>query len=239
MRLHPMSFTLRTLAAAAVMSTAGITLAVHGGDAPAAQQGPFAAVKAAAERNQAQLRKYSWVATTQVSYNGEVKDTKVESVSYGPNGQLQKNLISDTAAPKPRGPLRARIAERKGEELKGELESAVALLHSYVPPDPQRLQAAASTMKLLPAPPGEATIVFSNYNLPNDALTLTFATEQRAIQTADVSTWLDEPSKPVTLVVQFQTLPDGTNHPATTTLSLPTSNLQVKVDNSNYQQVVF
>lgn len=208
-----------------------------GADAPQ-DRGPFAAVKAAAARNQAQLRQYSWVSTTQVSYNGEVKDTKVEAVSYGPDGQLQKNEVSDTAAPKPPG-LRGEIAARKSEEMKGEVESAVALVHSYVPPDPQRLQAAVAShnMQLIKALPGEASLVFASYNLANDALTLTFAIEPKSIQTVDVATWLDSPSKPVTLVVQFATLPDGTDHPANITLSLPSSSLQISITNSNYQRV--
>ena len=229
----------RGAAAFAALCMLGMSLDATAGGAPPGQ-GPFAAVKAAAERNQAQLRKYSWVSTTQVSYNGQAKDTKVESVSYAPDGQLQKNVLSDTEAPKPPG-LRGMIAERKGEEMKNELESAIALVRGYVPPDPQRLQAsaAAQNMQLVAAPPGEATLAFSNYNLPNDALTLTFAVEPKSIQTVDVSTWLDEPSKVVTLVVQFATLPDGTDHPATITLSLPASNLQVTISNSNYQQVVF
>jgi len=228
---------IKGLGIAATVGALGIALTANGGGAPQGQ-GPFSAVQAAVERNQAQLHKYSWVATTQVSYNGEVKDTKVESVSYGPDGQLQKNVISDTQAPKPPG-LRGMIAERKGEDIQHEIESAVALVRSYVPPDPQRLRAAAATVQLLPAPPGEATLVFSNYNLPNDSMTLTFAVEPKSIQTADVSTWLDDPSKPVTLVVQFQTLPDGTDHPALTTLTMPSSHLQVMVNNSDYQQVVF
>lgn len=224
----------------AVMICMSFALGVAAEGATQGNQSPFAAVKEAAARNQAQLRKYSWISTTQVSYNGEVKDTKVESVSYGPGGQVQKNEISDTAAPKPPG-LRGMIAERKGEEMKTEIESAVALIHSYVPPDPARLQAAvaAQNMKLLAAPPGEATLAFVNYNLPNDALTLTFAVEPRTIQTVDVSTWLDDPSKVANLVVQFATLPDGTDHPSTITLSLPSSNLQVTINNTDYQQVVF
>jgi hypothetical protein len=225
----------------ATATIVALVLAFGATQSGAAQpQGPFADVKEAAARNQSQLRKYSWVATTQVSYNGEVKDTKVESVSYGPDGQLVKNEISDAAAPKPPG-LRGMIAEKKGEEMKSELESAVALIHSYVPPEPQRLQAAVASqnMQLLPAPPGEATLAFANYNLPNDSLTLTFAIEPKSIQTVDVSTWLDQPSKVVNLVVQFATLPDATDHPSNITLSLPSSNLQVTITNSNYQQVVF
>ncbi len=76
-------------------------------------------------------------------------------------------------------------------------------------------------MTMSPAPPGVATLVFANYQLPGDAMTLTFAIEPKSIQTVNVATWLDSPSKPVTLTVQFQSLPDGTNYPATTTLTLP------------------
>ena len=216
-----------------------LVLGVNAAGAPESSSSPFAAIKEAAARNQAQLRKYSWVSTTEVSYDGKVKDTKVESVSYGPDGQMQKNEIADTAAPKPPG-LRGMMAERKGDEMKNEIESAVALIRGYVPPDPARLQAAvaAQNMQLLPALPGVATVAFTNYNLPNDALTLTFAIEPKAIQTTDVSTWLGDPSKVVHLVVQFATLPDGTDHPANITLSLPSSNLQVTVNNTNYEKVV-
>jgi hypothetical protein len=203
-----------------------------------ADDGPFSAVKAAAERNQAQLEQYSWIATTQVSYDDKVKSTKVESVSYGPDGQQQKNLVSETDAPKPPG-LRGRMAERKGEEIKAEIESAVALIHSYVPPNPPQLQAAvaANRMTLSPAPPGLATLVFANYQLPGDALTLTFAVAPKLIQTVNVATWLEDPSKAVTLTVQYQSLPDGTNVPSTTTLTLPSSHLAVTVTNNNYQKL--
>ena len=35
-----------------------------------------------------------------------------------------------------------------------------------------------------------SNVALTNYNLPNDALTLTFAVEPRTTQTVDVSTWL-------------------------------------------------
>ncbi len=231
-------FKSRVLSGAVAVAALCVLSTPHGASADAAAQGPFAAVKAAAQRNQAQMQHYSWISTTQVSYDGKVKSTKVESVSYGPDGQQQKNLVSNTDAPKPPG-LRGAVAQRKGDEMKTELESAVALIHSYVPPNPQQLQAAvaAGGMTLSPAPPGVATLVFANYQLPGDAMTLTFAIEPKLIQTVNVATWLDSPSKPVTLTVQFESLPDGTNVPSTTTLTLPSSKLDVTVTNDNYQKL--
>jgi len=217
----------------------GLGLAGSAAAAGAPQgQGQFAAAKQAAARNQAALRQYTWVETTQLTYNGDVKNTKVQSVSYGPDGQLVKTELSQDAAKKPPG-LRGMIAAKKGEDMTAELESASVLVHSYIPPSPDKLQAAvaAGNMQMSPAPPGVATLVFANYQLPGDALTLTLIPEAMQIETIDVSTWLDNPSKVVTLVVQFQSLPDATNYPATTTLTIPSSKVQVTITNANYQKL--
>ena len=112
-------------------------------------------------------------------------------------------------------------------------------MHSYVPPDPEKLQAvvAAGNMHLLTAPPGQAILEFSNYQLPGDALTLAFNLDPKGFASIDVSTWQDSPSNPVTLNVQFQRLPDGTTYPALSTLAVPSSHVQVKIDNSDYQKL--
>ncbi len=110
-----------------------------------ADDGPFSAVKAAAERNQAQLRHYSWISTTQVSYDGNVKNTKVESVSYGLDGAQQKKLVSQTEAPKPPG-LRGALAERKGEEI-------TARTRERCRADPQLRAAESTTTAELPSRP--------------------------------------------------------------------------------------
>ena len=75
------------IARAALAACVLLGVTVRADDAPG---GPFAAVQEAAARNQAALRHYSWIQTTQISVKGEVKSTKVESVLYGPDGTQQK-----------------------------------------------------------------------------------------------------------------------------------------------------
>ncbi len=219
-------------------ATTVVALAGFAFDAAAQDGGPFAAVKAAAAQNQAALRQYTWIQTTQISLKGEVKATKVESVLYGPDGTQQKTVIS-APQPKQEPGIRGRIEASEEADLKATLESAAVLVQSYVPPSPDKLQAAvaAGDMQALTAQPGQAILAFSNYQLPGDALTLTMNLEPRVIQSIDVSTWLDAPSKPVTLVVQMQQLPDGTNYPQLSTLTIPSSNVQVVINNSDYQKV--
>ena len=53
----------------------------------------------------------------------------------------------------------------------------------------------------------------------------------------DVDTWKDSPSDKVTLNVQMQPLPDGTSHPSAIVLAVPSSNIEVRITNSNYQKL--
>ena len=221
-----------------------VFLIAFGGMALALQspeiQEKAAAAKAAAARNQQALRSYSWVAKTELSLKGEVKNTKIEACKYGPDGKVQKTLLTDPPAPaeKKRG-LKGKIIEKKKGEMKEELESAAALAQSYVPPSPEKIQAvvAAGKVSLSQAGAGAVAIQFPDYEKAGDSLTLTFDSGVKALRRVAVDTWLDEPTNKVTLEVDFQSLPDGTNYAATTALKIPAKNIEVQIENSNYQKV--
>ncbi len=55
------------------------------------------------------------------------------------------------------------------------------------------------------------------------------------MQKIAVDTWLEDPANEVSLEVNFQSLPDGTNYAATTFLNIPQKNIEVRIENSNYQ----
>ena len=206
-------------------------------DAQELQQ-KVAAAKQAAARNQEALRKYSWMEETQLSFKGEVKNTKVESCRYGPDGQVQKTAITAPPPPQHERGLRGRVIEKKKEEMKEEMASATALIKSYVPPSPDKIQAAiaASRVSLTPGP-GVVAITFKDYNKPGDSMILTFESEVKALRKINVATYLDDPSNPVTLEVDLQSLPDGTDYPGVQNLSIPAGHIDVRVQNSNYQKV--
>ena len=78
-----------------------ITLAFCGGIA-SAQGNPelqqkAAAAKEIAAQNQQALQAYTWISKTELSYKGEVKSTLIESCKYGPDGQVQKTVVSAPA----------------------------------------------------------------------------------------------------------------------------------------------
>jgi hypothetical protein len=204
-----------------------------------------AAAKEAAAKNQQALHAYSWISTTKISLKGEVKNTKIESCQYGPDGKVQKTELSEPPAPQEQeggrrrgGRLKEAMIEKKTGEMKEELESAAALVQSYVPPSPDKLQAVIAAGKVTMVP-GAATsaIQFADYEKAGDSLTLTLDSAAKSLQKINVDTWLDQASNKVTLAVNFQSLPDGTNYAATTVMEIPAKQIEVQIENSNYEKV--
>jgi hypothetical protein len=200
----------------------------------------LATAKQAAAANQKALRSYSWLEKTELSLKGEVKNTKVDMCRYGPDGKVQKTaVVTPPPAEKKRG-LKGRIIENRKEEMKEELESAAQLIQQYIPPNPDLMQVVMSsgTASIVQAGPGAAALKFPGYLKAGDGLTLTFDSTVKALRQIDVSTWLDKPDNAVVLRVTMESLPDGTSHPGVVTLTIPASNIEVRVTRSNYQKVV-
>jgi hypothetical protein len=205
-----------------------VALALVGGQPAEAQdlQAKLAAAKQAAAQSQQALRSYTWIEKTELSFKGEVKNTKIESCRYGPDGKVQKSVVE---APPP---------AEKTEEMKEELEAASALVHQYVPPDPGLIQVVTNAGKasLAQQGPGLVALKFPDYLKAGDALTLTLDSSLKAMRQIGVTTYMDDPSKPVTLQVQMASLPDA-SYPGSVTLAIPASQIEVRITNTNYQKL--
>ena len=94
--------------------------------------------------------------------------------------------------------------------MKEELEAATALVHQYVPPDPGLIQVVigAGKASLAQQGPGLVALKFPDYLKAGDALTLTLDPSLKAMRQIGVATYMDDPSKPVTLQVQMASLPE-------------------------------
>ncbi len=198
----------------------------------------LAAAKEAAAKNAQAQRAYTWIEKTELSLKGEVKTTKVESCRYGPDGKVVKTaVVTPPPAEKKRG-LKGKIIEKKTEEMKDELESAVALVQRYVPPSPEKMQAVmtAGTASIAQSGPGALALKFPGYEKPGDALTITFDAAVTSLRQLNVATWLDKPDDPVTLNVTMQTQ-GGVSYPGTILLSIPSSRIDVRITKSNYQKL--
>jgi len=204
-----------------------------------------AAIKEQVAKNQASLKQYTWVETTEISLKGEVKKKEQKQCSYGADGKVQKTPIPG-AAPAPAPPAqqsggrrggRAKqaIVENKVEDLKDYMEKVAALVHEYVPPAPDKIQAAQAAGSVSALPSGG--IAIANYVKPDDLLSIGFDMAAKKITTYKVNSYVEKPKEDeVTLTVTFGRLADGTSYPQETVLKAAAKNVQVKVTNAGYKK---
>ena len=210
---------------------------------PALAQNPelqekLAAVKQAAAENKQKLRQYQWIETTQLTLKGDAKPPTKNSCVYGPDGKVQKTMISAPPAPPSGGRMKQRVIEKKKEEMKDYMQDVKGVLAMYVPPDPQKMQAAYQAGKASLNPAGEAVnLIFADYAQPGDKMTLTFNTATKQIAGLKIDTYMGEEKDVVTLQVQMAGLPDGTTYEQQTVLGATAKQLVVTTTNSNYQKL--
>jgi hypothetical protein len=180
-----------------------------------------------------------WVETTVISLKGEEKFREQKQCYYGADGGLQKTTVSETAPQKKPG-LRGHVAEKKKGELTDYMKEAVALVKTYVPPDPERIQAVKDagnvSMDMTGGGHG-ARVKFKNYSKPGDLLSVEVDPGSNRVMGLTVATYLDDAKDAVTLDVRFMSLQDGTGYPAGEILEAKAKNLMVNVSNSGYRKM--
>ncbi len=200
-----------------------------------------AMLKATLAASQAVLRQYEWIETAVVSLKGDEKSRKQARCYYGADGAVQKIELSKSPEPKKKRGLRGRIAENKQEELTDYMKSALALVKSYVPPSPSRIQAAKDMGKVsieILQPGKRVRLNFRDYEKTGDNLGVELDLANNRPLGLKVSTYLDEAKDTVTLDVRMDQLNDGTTYPSNVTLDAKAKKLKVTVQNSGYRKTL-
>lgn len=220
-----------------------VALGVLTGTRVAAQNSPLEekvmALKQAQEANKQKLSQYTWQETETISIKGDVKDTKTYEVQLGPNGQPQKNELSDEKAQSGghEGRLKEHVVEKKTEEYQQYGQEIGALARQYTTPDPDRLAQAKQLGNISLQPVGGAmSLVIRNYVKPGDSVTMDVDEQTHSLESLQVSSYLDDPKDAVTISARFAQLPDGTNHVATTQIEGVSKHLTINLENSNFQR---
>jgi hypothetical protein len=231
---HAVSSIKRLILVGAMALAASVAATAQNGDL----QQKFADVKQAAAENKQKLRQYQWIETVQLTLKGDAKPPSQNACQYGPDGQVQKTLISPPPPPPSGGRLKQRVIDKKKAEIQEYMDEVKGLLSLYVPPDPQRMQQAYQAGKLSLNPAGGAVnLIFRDYAQPGDQMTLTFDPAAKKIVSLSINTYMGEAKDAVTLQVQMASLPDGTNYAQQTVLNANAKQLVVTTTNSNYQKL--
>ena len=199
------------------------------------------AIKQSMDTNKQKLAQYTWQETETISIKGDVKDTKVYQVQVV-NGQQQKNLLNDQKAQSEggrQGRVKEHVIEKKTEEYQDYGQQMGTLAKQYTTPDPERLMQAKQQGNLSLQPgSGTVRLVIKNFVKPNDLVTLTISEQTHAPLSAQVNSYLNDPSDAVNINAAFSQLPDGTNHVSNTVVNGVSKQLMVSEQNSNYQKAM-
>jgi hypothetical protein len=235
-----MSTLLRIFTVVAVLgwASAGFTQTLQDDMANSAAQ-----IAQTRKANATLMQQYSWNSRTEIVSNGQVKDTKIELVSYGPDGQLQRSVLNDQAAsngimlPTPIGFLRRAIADDKKKEMQEYLAGLHGLLDLYTLPTAGKILDFMLTASLNP-PDANGLIELSGTNVvePGDNLNLWVNPLTRQVQHLQVNTTFQGDA--VQLTATFETVPvSGLNYVSFAEVTAPSKLLSVQVQNYNYARL--
>ena len=191
--------------------------------------------------NAALMHHYYWDTRTEILVNGQVKDIRIDQVSFGPGGQLQKQLVNDQPSsgfflPTPIGFLRRAVADHEKEEMQQYLAGLRTLLEQYTLPTTGKimdfLASAATTTD-----PATGMFVITGNNIIQPGDSLTFMINTWTMHPAQVKVSTSFQGSPVSLTASFKTLPSGLNYADFAEASAPAKNLTVQVQNYNYTRL--
>ena len=205
----------------------------------------IAAIKQSMAESQQLLRQYEWIETTAISLKGEEKSRSQNRCYYGADGVLQKVPASGTDGKDGKaggvpGRVVGRIKGNKKKDIAEYMEKAAALMKTYVPPDPAKLQASkqAGKMSVDVLEPGKRVRVnFADYAKPGDKLGLELDVADNRLLSLTVASYMAEAKDAVQLEGKFALLDNGATYPKQITLNAPAKNIVVTVENSGYRKM--
>jgi hypothetical protein len=202
-----------------------------------------AEIKESSAKNKQALAAYSWTETVSISLKGEQKKQEHFQVRLGPDLKPQKTSLdppAEAAAPSG-GRVKQRVVAKKKEEYKDYADKMKALAQEYVPPDKDLLQQAFAKGNIALSPaagaPNELQLIIRNYLKPQDSMTLVFDKAQKALLQVKIASYMNDPKDAMNLTVTFTSLPDGTNHVSNLVIDGVSKQLNIAIQNSNYQHV--
>jgi hypothetical protein len=199
----------------------------------------MAVIKTNLVQSKTNMKQYSWIETTSTWIKGELKSTKQNQCYYSVDGKLTKVATGNSDQAKKAGGIKGKIIENKKEELGDYIAKAMDKVNDYLPPDADKIgqiYAAGKTAIQILDPGKKFKLSFPDYIQKGDMLSISVDMGNQKLMALSVSTYIDNPSEKVTFDVTYNTLPDGTQYAASTTLVADAKNLKITIVNSGYKK---
>jgi hypothetical protein len=182
------------------------------------------------------MRQYTWHSRTELIMSGQVKDTRIDLVNYGPDGKLKRTPLNDQSAPLPRGFLRKAAAEDEKKKTEEYLAGLRALLDQYTLSTSGKVLDFMEQAKIA-GPDSQGLIHFTGNGVvvPGDSMTVSADMASRQTRRITVNTFFQGDA--VELTATFKTLAaGGLVYTAFAEVTVPAKQMNLQVQNFDYQR---
>jgi hypothetical protein len=218
-----------TITCAALLVLASLQLT----PAQAPNQALAASIVAARQKNAALMKQYSWNCRIEILENGQVLDTRIDLVNFGPDGNPQYTLLNNQGSSLPHGFVRRRLEERERERTEKYIKEVRALLNEYTLPASASVGTFLATATIqAPDANGLLQITGGSVVKPGDTLSLWVAAPGGQISRLKAMTFYE--GDEVNLTASFKTLASGLSYVAYATVTIPARNLTIQVQDFDY-----
>jgi hypothetical protein len=227
------------LLALLIFSTATVFTTTANAQNPELQQ-QVSSIQESMAKNKQALASYSWNEQVTISLKGQEKKQEHFQVRLGPDLKPQKTSLDPPPDAPSGGRLKRHVVAKKTEEYQEYADQMKALAQQYVPPDKDLLQQAFAQGNIslgAAGAPGEIQLVIKNYLKSGDSMTLVFDKTQKEVLRIQIASYMNDPKDAMNLTVGFSRLPDGTNHVSNLAIDGVSKQLNIAIQNANYQHV--
>lgn len=201
--------------------------------AQAPNQALAASIVSARQKNAALMKQYSWNCRVEILENGQVLDTRIDLVNFGPDGNPQYTLLNDQGSSLPHGFLRRRLEQRDRERTDKYIKEVRALLNEYTLPASASVGTFLATATIqAPDANGLLQITGGSVVKPGDTLSLWATAPGGQISRLKAMTFYE--GDEVNLTASFKTLASGLSYLAYATVTIPARNLTIQVQDFDY-----
>ena len=186
-----------------------------------------------AKANAQALRMYTWNMTVTVTLKGDTKPAKLFAMRFGPDGKIEKTVLTPPAPPDQTPGLRGRIKKKKIAEFKEWAGDLVELCKNYLTPSPALLQSFFEKVLTAPAPGGFVQLYADGVISPGDRLTYEIDPKTQALHRVLFHATLED--DPIDGTVQFANVPGGgPSYASMTIVNAPAKKLTARIENLHY-----
>ena len=199
--------------------------------------------------NSAALKQYTWKSRTELKLKGESKNVELEQVRYDLDGKLQKTNIGAPATEQAeqqssrrggrgRGRAKGKIVEKKKGEFAELMKALGQLAGSYAHMSPEAIQKFAQNAGIGQGEgPLQGTVQIRSGDVlqAGDVMSVWVDPAGYHMRQVEIHSVYDE--KPVTVIVEFQRVADGPSYPARSKLSYPDKEIELIIENYDYERV--